>query len=73
MLARVEPDRERAVADGQAVDRLPVERMAEDSGDDAGFRRGARDEDGQDVDHLTSEDEETWFEGAEDATPPVWE
>ena len=30
-------------------------------------------EDAADVDHLTREDEETWFEGAEDATPPVWE
>ena len=29
--------------------------------------------DPQEVDHLTREDEETWFEGAEDATPPVWE
>ena len=39
----------------------------------AGGRGGTRDEDGQDVDRLTTEDEETWFEGAEDATPPVWE
>ena len=31
------------------------------------------DADPQDVDRLTREDEETWFEGAEDATPPVWE
>ena len=37
--------------------------------------RGRADDraDAQDVDHLTQEDEETWFEGAEDATPPVWE
>ncbi|GIL35742.1 hypothetical protein [Phycicoccus sp. DTK01] len=36
-----------------------------------GGRRG-RDEQAQDVDHLTHEDEETWFEGEDDATPPVW-
>ena len=23
--------------------------------------------------HLTHEDEETWFEGSDDASPPVWE
>jgi hypothetical protein len=40
----------------------------------AGGRGRAEDrKDPQDVDHLTSEDEETWFEGAEDATAPVWE
>jgi hypothetical protein len=40
----------------------------------AGGRGAKRDRrDGQPVDHLTSQDEEAWFEGAEDATPPVWE
>ena len=40
----------------------------------AGSRGGTTErEDATDVDHLTREDEETWFEGAEDATPPVWE
>ncbi len=36
-----------------------------------GGRRG-KDETSQDVDSLTHEDEETWFEGEDDATPPVW-
>lgn len=31
-----------------------------------------RDGEAQDVEYLTHEDEETWFEGEEDATPPVW-
>ena len=39
----------------------------------AGSRGTADRKDGQDVDHLTTEDEETWFEGADDASPPVWE
>ncbi len=40
----------------------------------AGSRTGKHDEgEGPDVDHLTHEDEETWFEGAEQASPPVWE
>jgi hypothetical protein len=40
----------------------------------AGSRGGTTErEDAPEVDHLTREDEETWFEGAEDATPPVWE
>ncbi|MBM6399048.1 WXG100 family type VII secretion target [Phycicoccus sonneratiae] len=36
--------------------------------------RGKKDKDGrpEDVDFLTHEDEETWFEGEDDATPPVW-
>lgn len=35
-------------------------------------RKGERD-DARDGDFLTREDEEAWFEGAEDATPPVWQ
>ena len=38
-----------------------------------GSRTGPEDRTDQDVERLTTEDEETWFEGAEDATPPVWE
>ncbi|MFQ6173361.1 hypothetical protein ACK8HX_17295 [Oryzobacter sp. R7] len=40
----------------------------------AGSRGGkGEDRDEHDLDRLTHEDEETWFEGADDATPPVWE
>ncbi|WP_299447162.1 hypothetical protein [uncultured Phycicoccus sp.] len=44
------------------------------AGSAAGGRgRGAKDTDAaRDVDSLTHEDEETWFEGEDDATPPVW-
>ena len=37
-----------------------------------GGRRGQGRATAQDVDRLTHEDEETWFEGEDDATPPVW-
>jgi hypothetical protein len=39
----------------------------------AGGRRGTKDGATRGVDHLTTEDEETWFEGADDVTPPVWQ
>ncbi len=45
--------------------------VAAGSGSGARGRRAARD-DAPDVDSLTHEDEETWFEGEDDATPPVW-
>jgi hypothetical protein len=49
-------------------------RSAVAGGGGAGGRakKGDRD-DAVDVDHLTTEDEETWFEDADDATPPVWD
>jgi hypothetical protein len=44
------------------------------AGSGAGGRGGKKDKDGraEGVDFLTHEDEETWFEGEDDATPPVW-
>ena len=37
-----------------------------------GSRKGDQDK-AQAVDHLTHEDEETWFDGTEDASPQVWQ
>ncbi|WP_404381780.1 hypothetical protein LL946_14360 [Knoellia locipacati] len=37
-----------------------------------GSRKGDR-ETSQDVDHLTHENEETWYDGTEDASPQVWQ
>lgn len=43
------------------------------AGGGAGGRgKGKDDQRPEDVDALTHEDEETWFEGEDDATPPVW-
>jgi hypothetical protein len=44
------------------------------AGSGAGGRGGRKTKDGraEGVDRLTHEDEETWFEGEDDATPPVW-
>ncbi|PKW28051.1 WXG100 family type VII secretion target [Phycicoccus duodecadis] len=43
------------------------------AGGGAGGRGKGKDEQRpEDVDSLTHEDEETWFEGGDDATPPVW-
>lgn len=44
------------------------------AGSGAGSRGGRKGKDGraEGVDRLTHEDEETWFEGEDDATPPVW-
>lgn len=37
-----------------------------------GTRRGDKDR-SREADHLTSEDEETWYDGTEESTPQVWE
>ncbi len=43
------------------------------AGSGSGARgKGAPRDEAPDVDSLTHEDEETWFEGEDDATPPVW-
>ncbi|MGG5261102.1 WXG100 family type VII secretion target [Phycicoccus avicenniae] len=44
------------------------------AGSGAGGRGGRKGKDGkpEGVDSLTHEDEQTWFEGEDDATPPVW-
>lgn len=72
------------VRGAKAAGRYGVPKLGEDSrggrggvvaaGSGAGGRGGRKTKDGraEGVDHLTHEDEETWFEGEDDATPPVW-
>ncbi|MFC7489261.1 MULTISPECIES: WXG100 family type VII secretion target [unclassified Knoellia] len=38
-----------------------------------GTRKGPKDGQSQDVDKLTHEDEETWFDGTEESSPQVWQ